>query len=101
MIIANSVPMTVIHQGAIDGIERASSHAVTSAVLSVRKTLLGIFRIFKMKYSAIMAVILARMILSKMPIPKKYMYMISPGIKANITINIIFETLVDPCTKGD
>jgi hypothetical protein len=29
------------------------------------------------------------------------MYMISPGIKANITINIIFETLVDPCTKGD
>ena len=56
---ANAVPTTTSHQGASGGMDKASSHAVRSAVLSLRKKATGLFWIFSISASTPSAVMLA------------------------------------------
>ena len=71
MTMVNNVPTTTIHQGAIDGIDKAKSHAATRALPSNKYTFGGNFLILRTKYSAIKAVSEAANTLRSTPTPKK------------------------------
>ena len=65
----SNVPKTIIHQGAIDGIDKARSQAVTSPLPSKMNGLIGSFLMARITLSVIMTVREAKRILTMTPKP--------------------------------
>ena len=63
------MPKTIIHQGAIDGMDIARSHAVTSPLPSKMNGLMGSFLIARIALSVSMTVREAKRILMRTPNP--------------------------------
>jgi hypothetical protein len=67
--IQRSVPKTIIHQGAIDGIDKARSHAVTRPLPSKINGFIGSFLIARIALSVRTTVRDARVIFTITPSP--------------------------------
>src|SRR5450759_1264635 len=101
MAIAKAVPTTTSHHGASGGIERASSQAVSSALLSLRNGAIGRLRNLSISASVPSAVKLASVIETRIAGPKYQTYSAMPGSSASSTLSMIRATLSDLLMKGE
>jgi hypothetical protein len=89
MIMAKKIPTNTIHHGTNGGRVRANNQAVVIALKSVRKGRIGRLRIFKAMVSKLTANSIDKIILNKIPQPKKKIITNEPGMSANSTCSII------------